>query len=244
VTSAPRPALAAVLFDAAGTLLELRAPVGEIYAEAAARHGLEIGAWRLGDAFARVLRQMPPMLFAGADAREVPQLERAWWHELVRRTFRAADTSQTSATLDALFAELFECFATPVAWAPRAGALDALRGLRARGIRTAVVSNFDHRLDALLEALGLRRELDLVLRAADCGARKPDAAIFRAALAALGVRAEQAVFVGDDPERDLAGARAAGLRAVDVRELATLDALPAALGLAPDSHGETQRSAS
>ena len=40
------------------------------------------------------------------------------------------------------------------------------------------------------------------------------------------VSAEEAVVVGDDPERDLAPARRAGLGAIDVSELATLRALP------------------
>jgi putative hydrolase of the HAD superfamily len=231
-----------VLFDAAGTLFELRAPVGELYAEAAAHHGLAIGSWRLGDAFSRVLPQMPPMLFPDADPSVVPALERDWWHEVVRRTFRAADTSQPAATLDAIFAELFDRFATPAAWSLREGALDALRSLRGAGIRCAVVSNFDHRLGPLLDSLGLTTWLDLVLRAADCAALKPEPEIFRAALGSLGVEASRAVFVGDDPERDLAGARAAGLRAIDVGSLATLAELPVALGL--DTAFETRRGSS
>ena len=41
----------------------------------------------------------------------------------------------------------------------------------------------------------------------------------------LGVAPGEALFVGDDAERDLHGARRAGLHAVDVASLATLDAL-------------------
>jgi putative hydrolase of the HAD superfamily len=92
-----------------------------------------------------------------------------------------------------------------------------------------VVSNFDRRLPGILSDLGLAPLLDLVWLPSDCGAAKPDAAIFASALAALGVAPERAIFVGDDAVRDLAGARAAGLRAVDVGSLATLAALPALL---------------
>jgi putative hydrolase of the HAD superfamily len=47
--------------------------------------------------------------------------------------------------------------------------------------------------------------------------RKPDPLPFRSALDALAVDAHDAVFVGDRPDKDVAGAIAAGLRAVRVR---------------------------
>jgi putative hydrolase of the HAD superfamily len=49
---------------------------------------------------------------------------------------------------------------------------------------------------------------------ATVGARKPDPEIFRAALEAAGCGAGEALHVGDSGEEDIAGARAAGIRAV------------------------------
>jgi putative hydrolase of the HAD superfamily len=46
------------------------------------------------------------------------------------------------------------------------------------------------------------------------GVRKPDREIFARALQRIGVEAEEAVFVGDNPESDVAGARGAGMSAV------------------------------
>ena len=46
------------------------------------------------------------------------------------------------------------------------------------------------------------------------GASKPDPAIFRAALEAVGCGPDDAVMVGDNPLRDIAGAQQAGLRGV------------------------------
>ena len=60
-------------------------------------------------------------------------------------------------------------------------------------------------------------------------AAKPDARIFQLALARLGVDAASAVYVGDDRARDVEGARAAGLRAIDATGLATLADLPGLL---------------
>jgi len=46
------------------------------------------------------------------------------------------------------------------------------------------------------------------------GISKPDPRIFHRALEGLHVNSAQAVFVGDHPEVDVAGARAAGMRAI------------------------------
>ena len=53
-----------------------------------------------------------------------------------------------------------------------------------------------------------------IVISSDVGVGKPDPAVFRAALRALSVSADDAVMVGDSLERDVAGARAAGMRSV------------------------------
>jgi len=78
-------------------------------------------------------------------------------------------------------------------------ALPTLRALRERGIRTAVVSNCDHFARPLVEALGLKDEVDALVLSVEVGSHKPEPEIYLAALAALGARAEQAVFVDDQP---------------------------------------------
>lgn len=218
--------LQAVLFDAAGTLFDPREPVGETYARVLAEHGAAIPAWRLEDAFTRVRRHAPEMVFSDADPAEWPDRERAWWWSRLRETVRAADSEADVRDFDGCFERLFAHFAEAHAWRARPGAAEALVALREAGLRTAVVSDFDHRLDGVLEGLGLAVHLDAVIRAAHAGAAKPDPRIFRFALARLGVAAEEALFVGDDAERDLAGGRAVGMAALDVNELATLADLP------------------
>jgi putative hydrolase of the HAD superfamily len=108
----------------------------------------------------------------------------------------------------------------------------ALRGLRERGMRLLAVSNWDCSLSAVLERCGLGELLDGVVTSAEAGASKPDPAIFRAALERAGSEPDQALHVGDTPEEDLAGARAAGIRALlidrsgdggDIASLAEID---------------------
>jgi putative hydrolase of the HAD superfamily len=89
-------------------------------------------------------------------------------------------------------------------------ALPSLRALRERGVRTAVVSNCDHFAIPLVEALGLKDEVDALVLSCQVGSHKPDAAIYLSALDALGARPEQAVFVDDQPPY-LDGAAALGI---------------------------------
>ncbi len=90
----------------------------------------------------------------------------------------------------------------------------ALATLRARGLRLVCVSNWDVSLPEVLERCGLGSALDGVVTSAGAGARKPDPAIFTAALALAGCEPEEALHVGDTPEEDSAGADAAGIRSL------------------------------
>ena len=215
----------AVLFDAAGTLIELREPVGESYAREASAQGLSIPARRLDDAFRRVFAAADPMLFPEASLDEVASLEKNWWRGVVRSTFLAADPAQRLPDFDAGFEALWKAFSTPNAWRARAGAHELLERLRSEGLRRAIVSNFDHRLPEILAGLGLGELIEVIVLPADAGASKPDPRIFQRGLDRLGIPAEEAIYVGDDALRDIEGARAAGLLAVAAGSLATLTEL-------------------
>ena len=87
-----------------------------------------------------------------------------------------------------------------------------LAALRARGLRLAVVSNFDGRLLPLLDALGLATRVDAVVPSSRRrGAPSPTPRIFHAALARLGVAPAATLHVGDDLSTDVTR----GVRAPD-----------------------------
>lgn len=94
-------------------------------------------------------------------------------------------------------------------------AADTLRELRRRGLKLGVVTNGGSvRQRRKLAALGLASSFDAILVSEEEGVRKPDAEIFRRALARCGVGAHEALFVGDHPVADVEGAHRAGLKAV------------------------------
>ncbi|MGH2613952.1 MAG: HAD family hydrolase [Thermomicrobiales bacterium] len=67
---------------------------------------------------------------------------------------------------------------------------------------------------AKLDLLKIDDLVDFAVISEEFGAAKPDPSIFHEALHQAGVLAAEAVFIGDSPEFDMAGARAAGIRSV------------------------------
>jgi putative hydrolase of the HAD superfamily len=90
-----------------------------------------------------------------------------------------------------------------------------LRGLRDRGIKVAIVSNCTENTRPLLVKHGVDALADTLVLSCEVRSAKPAAEIFRCALDRLGVAAEAAVFVDDQPSY-CAGSMAAGIRAVQI----------------------------
>jgi len=93
------------------------------------------------------------------------------------------------------------------------GAMQAVRG--AARYRLGLLTNgpADIQRHKLAHA-GLAAEFDAVAVSGEIGVGKPDAAAFAVVAAGLGVRADEAVMVGDSWDRDILGALAAGMAAI------------------------------
>ena len=123
----------------------------------------------------------------------------------------------------------------------------ALAWARRHGYQVWVLTDADpYLVQDVLPGTGLPDLWDGVVTAAEAGAPKPDPAPFRMAIQRAGVQPASVICVGDSYERDVLGARGAGIaRAVlvdrhrartvdDVPVITSLQALPAALArLAP-----------
>jgi len=90
--------------------------------------------------------------------------------------------------------------------------------IKHHGIKTAIVTNAAQPMalrDVEMEEHQLLQYFpDCRLSAADAGVLKPHPGIFQLALERLGVTADEAVFVGDNPIADIAGAQSVGMQAV------------------------------
>jgi putative hydrolase of the HAD superfamily len=94
-------------------------------------------------------------------------------------------------------------------------AIPFLQRLRDRGIKIAIVSNCAENTRPLLVKHGVDALADTLVLSCEVRSAKPAAEIFRCALDRLGVAAEAAVFVDDQPGY-CAGSVAAGIRAVQI----------------------------
>lgn len=87
-----------------------------------------------------------------------------------------------------------------------------------RGYRLAVLSDAPAKQAWLrLCSLGLQHFFETVITFEDTGERKPHPSPFHKALETLGVKADEALMIGDWPERDMAGAKAVGIRTIYAR---------------------------
>lgn len=89
---------------------------------------------------------------------------------------------------------------------------DVLPGLMRLRQRYAIGSVSNGFAD--LQAIGIAHHFQISIAAHRFGRAKPDPAIFHSACAALNVRPQQAIYVGDDPLLDVQAAQNAGLSAV------------------------------
>lgn len=189
----------ALLLDAAGTLLRPAEQVPATYARFAARFDARVTAARVAERLPGVMTKARPLRAARPDWRP-------YWAEVVRVS--------TGCDSPALFDALLEYFARADAWRVAEGAQACARAVSERGMRVAVVSNWDDRLRGTLDALGVLRWIDAAIISAEVGVEKPHPGIFHRACERLAVPPERALHVGDDAGDDVRGAREAGCLAL------------------------------
>ena len=101
---------------------------------------------------------------------------------------------------------------------PYAETMSIIKKLRENGVKNAIVTNIPVSRAASqrrkIECLGIAHLFDAVVISAEIGIHKPDRRIFDYAASLLGVPNESCVFVGDDPDSDIAGAVGADMTAV------------------------------
>jgi putative hydrolase of the HAD superfamily len=184
----------AVLFDALGTLVELEPP----WVHLATALDLEPG----DDLVRAVRKEMDYYKEHSHEGRDAESLA----------ALRARCADILSWELDREVP--VDTMMAAIRFNPYPDAAPALKELRKAGLRLVCVSNWDVSLTDVLDGCGLAELLDGVVTSAGSGSRKPDPVIFSQALEIAGCGADEAVHVGDTAEEDVAGADAAGIRAL------------------------------
>jgi putative hydrolase of the HAD superfamily len=196
--SVPQPTQA-VLLDALGTLITFDPPAPRLRAAVRERLGVDVSAEAAAAAMKAEITYYRAHLHEGRDAGTLHDLR-------VRCAAVMEPALGVAIDVDTLLAALhFRAYPD---------AAPALRELRALGLRLVVVSNWDFSLHERLAETGVASLVDGAVASAELGHAKPDGAIFAHALALAGAEPAAALHAGDSPDADVAGALAAGLRAV------------------------------
>jgi len=223
------------MLDALGTVVALQPPARPLRIELARRFALEITQAEAQRALDAEIAYYRAHLDEGRDPASLSALRRRCAQAL--RAALPPSSQVAQVTTDALTQALL----VSLRFTAFPDARRAIAAWRARGQRLVVVSNWDVSLVEVLARLGLAPLLDAVVTSAGIGARKPSPVIFARALELAGVAPERAIHVGDGLTDDVAGACAAGVKAIlirrdgspgppDVPTIASLDELVAPRG--------------
>jgi putative hydrolase of the HAD superfamily len=148
----------------------------------------------------------------------------AWWagqHSLFFRAYTNAGVAPADA--ERAIAAIPQEYYRSTAWTLATGAVPALNTITAAGYRNVILSNRAPELPQLVADLGLASWIDLTITSAAVGAEKPNRRIFEHAIQISGA-GDDVWMIGDNPVADVAGAEAAGIRAILIGPERTLTA--------------------
>jgi putative hydrolase of the HAD superfamily len=203
--------IAAVLFDAAGTLFTTRGSVGEIYGAVAREYGSNASTAAIQAAFERHFRGAGPL---------TTEDQKRWWKDIVHRVF--TDVGMVH-NFDRFFEQVYDNFRDFKGWILFPETTEVLTELRNRGFKLGIISNFDDRIYSVLESLRIRSFFDAITISSESGYCKPAPEIFDAAARALNEPASKILLVGDSAEDDVKAGIRAGLNAILLDRKASAD---------------------
>jgi putative hydrolase of the HAD superfamily len=119
-----------------------------------------------------------------------------------------------AAAGETIFPALWQHFALPGSWQVDDQVAPLWQLLRQQGIRIAIASNFDERLERICAQLWPLQSAEHVFHSAQLGARKPGPQFFSRIQQQLAVPTRSLTMVGDDLIADYWGAIQAGWQAV------------------------------
>ncbi|CAE7540050.1 hdhd3 [Symbiodinium necroappetens] len=214
-----------ISLDSTGTLMRVRRPIGDLYANALhrVRPDVQVSAAEMTRVFPAIFSRQsslsPSFGAGGCGCRE-------WWRAVVEGTMGGAGiaVSDLGESFEAVFDDLYgHVFCGQEAWELLPRTVRSLESLRewcaANDCRLGVMSNMDDRLSVILQNLGILDKFDFVLTSYEARAEKPSAIIFTKALEVAGLApTSHALHCGDSYKRDLIGATSVNWMAVLVDE--------------------------
>jgi HAD superfamily hydrolase (TIGR01549 family) len=204
--------LRAVLFDLDDTLFDHRHGAREALQAVRERHEVlaAVDFLELDRRHAEILESLHVRVLANEIALDAAR------HERFRRLFEGAGLAAEELEDGVLAQRAAAAYRAKYlqSWREVPGAKALLQAVKRRARVGIVSNNLTAEQYDKLQFCGFTNYLDAIVISEEAGAWKPDPTIFRVALERLGVAAEETVMIGDSWTADIAGARAAGVRAI------------------------------
>jgi putative hydrolase of the HAD superfamily len=208
MSSLPR----ALLLDLDGTLLQSSDDGGRCWAELCERFAPGLGGLDASE-LCEAIRYTARWYWSVAERSRLGRLDlRGARRTIVRRTLERLGVGpvEIGDDLADTYTALREERVTPFP-----DTLDVLRALRARGLRTALLTNGSGEFQRhKVERFELEDLLDLVVIEGEFGVGKPDERVFLHALEWLAVKPADAWMLGDDLRADIEPAQRLGIHAI------------------------------
>ena len=198
----------AVFFDFFNTLVYFDPPREKHYADTAAEFGVHV----------------TPAAVAAA----LPEAD-AWWRSENSRStikdraqedkfdayrgygLRILRDAENTVSPDQALQTLAKAFSVGFKFKNYTDSLPALQALKEKNLRMGVISNISEQIDAYIDKAGFADYFAYKITSFEAGCDKPQPQIFQLALKRAGVTAAETLFVGDQYELDVLGARSAGI---------------------------------
>ena len=214
----------AVFFDLYHTLIHYHPPREEVLSQSLSRRGINASPADLrrsiiaGDEFFYRENARKGMAQRSEDE------TRKMWQEYEAVVLRNACIEPDPGLISHILSDMQQAPFERVLFSDVLPALDALSR---RGLRMGLISNVDKDIKPLLDSLELSSYLDVVLTSRDTGTTKPEPRMFKEAVRRVGVTAPETLYVGDQYQIDILGARGAGLKGLLLDRYGSCNEIPA-----------------
>ncbi|MBU7037502.1 MAG: HAD-IA family hydrolase [Theionarchaea archaeon] len=195
----------AVLFDLGETLVGNNLNTFETFHRILESAGFTVSVRQVEEAF-HLLKDGEGVVFDQLQGKIPPQDLYSLWDSMVLRALGIEDDGTLAIAIDNQWNAVSSPFAYP-------DVAPFLAFLKERGIKTGIVSNaYQEEIQDILEIVGLDpREFGVIVGGDTVHRAKPDPYIFQYAVETLGIPPSEAIFVGNQMEKDYTAAEKAGL---------------------------------
>jgi len=200
----------AIMFDAGGTLIDVRPTREEIFIRVLSEHGITTKHEKVACSIADADRRLDAR-FAELEAKDEPRFWREFDELVLANLGVKTNIKEISGDLSESFRETMQ---KVEGWTDYPDVRPALERLRRRDFRLGVVSNATDLLNKVFRNLDLSKYFDFVIVSDEVGVRKPSPRIFTMAAEKAGVSPSRSIYLGDKPTVDILGATRAGMNAI------------------------------